>query len=192
MTSGVHSSLRVPADLAVVSFVRSALACMLTRGEWPAGGSARVLLASTEALTNAIEHGSPPGRDGAGGPRRSPPSAPTCWWWTRAVRTGRCHGCPTHPPPPTATRGRGLIIISRLADDFDLRAHGDGTEVSVGFVRAAGYEDGRLARRRCPPRAAAERLPGATQRRLCGPSYGSPRRAGFTRSIPTTHQGGCR
>ena len=34
---------------------------MLAREEWPADGAARMLLASTEAVTNAIEHGSPLG-----------------------------------------------------------------------------------------------------------------------------------
>lgn len=143
VTSDVHSSLRVPADLAVVSFVRSALACMLTRGEWPAGGSARVLLASTEALTNAIEHGSEPGATVRVDLSITPDRADIL-----VVDEGRPDAAvpevPTAPPPPTATRGRGLIIISRLADDFDLRAHGEGTEVSVGFVRAAGFDEGRV------------------------------------------------
>ena len=58
---GVHSALRVPADLTVVGFVRCAIACVLDREEWPAEGAGRVLLASNEALTNAIEHGSPAG-----------------------------------------------------------------------------------------------------------------------------------
>lgn len=141
VTSGVHSRLRVPADLTVVSFVRSALACMLSRGEWPAGGSARVLLASTEALTNAIEHGSPPGATVRVELVIAPERADVV-----VVDEGHPHGpvprVPEHPPPPTAVRGRGLIIISRLADDFEMRPCGDGTEVSVGFVRAAGYEDG--------------------------------------------------
>ena len=140
MTSDVHSRLRVPADLAVVSFVRSALACMLARGDWPADGSARVLLASTEALTNAIEHGSPPGAS---------VQVDLSITEDRADVLVRDEGrpdaalprVPDAPPPPTATRGRGLIIISRLADDFDLRPLGAGTEVCVGFVRASGHDD---------------------------------------------------
>ena len=61
VTSDVHSRLRVPADLdrGVVRALGAGVHA--DPGEWPAGGSARVLLASTEALTNAIEHGSPPG-----------------------------------------------------------------------------------------------------------------------------------
>ena len=57
----LHSALRVPADLQAVAFVRSAIACLLEREDWPAESAGRVMLASNEALTNAIEHGSPDG-----------------------------------------------------------------------------------------------------------------------------------
>ena len=52
---GVTSALRVPADLTVVGFVRSAFACVLEREAWPAEGAGRVLLAGSEAVTNAID-----------------------------------------------------------------------------------------------------------------------------------------
>jgi anti-sigma regulatory factor (Ser/Thr protein kinase) len=141
---GVHSALQVPADLQVVGFVRCALACVLEREGWPADGAGRVLLASTEALTNAIEHGSP--HDGrvdvalTVGPERAQ---------VRVVDEGLpgvpVPVCPSDPPPSTSTRGRGLLIISRLADDFDLRPAGEGTEVSVGFWRRAAGEPGLAA-----------------------------------------------
>lgn len=138
MTHGVQSRLRVPADLSVVSFVRSAMACVLTREEWPSEGAGRVLLASTEALTNAIEHGSRRGatidvelivRDDRadvlvlddGRPGSTLPVVPDV------------------PPPPTALRGRGLIIISRLSDDLDLAPHGAGTRVSAAFLRDGAF-----------------------------------------------------
>jgi hypothetical protein len=38
-------------------------------------------------------------------------------------------------------RGRGLLIISRLADDFDVAPAGDGTEVRVGFWRPSERDD---------------------------------------------------
>ena len=143
--SDVHTSLRVPADLSVISFVRSAMACLLARVEWPAEGSARVLLASTEALTNAIEHGSRPGAtvrvdltitaDRAG---------------IVVIDQGRpglaaVPRVPSEAPPTTATRGRGLIIIDRLADEFDLRPCGEGTEASVVFSRALDHDHPRVA-----------------------------------------------
>jgi anti-sigma regulatory factor (Ser/Thr protein kinase) len=141
---GVHSALQVPADLQVVAFVRCALACVLEREGWPADGAGRVLLASTEALTNAIEHGSPLyGRVDVAltvGPERAQVSV---------VDEGRpgvpVPVCPSDPPPTTSTRGRGLLIISRLADDFDVRPAGDGTQVSVGFWRHSAAGDAELA-----------------------------------------------
>lgn len=139
MTHGVHSCLRVPADLSVVSFVRSALACVLTREEWPADGAGRVLLASTEALTNAIEHGSP-----GGGAVEVELSVTADRADIRVLDQGRPGSSlpviPSEPPPPDALRGRGLIIISRLSDAFDLTAHGDGTQADVGFLRDRAAE----------------------------------------------------
>jgi anti-sigma regulatory factor (Ser/Thr protein kinase) len=137
MTNGVHSCLRLPADLAVVSFVRSAFACVLTREEWPADGAGAVLLASSEALTNAIEHGSTARgevecRLVITGPRAH----------IRVVDQGRpdstVPAVPALPPPTTAARGRGLIIISRLADDLTVRPHGRGTEIEMAFLREPG------------------------------------------------------
>ena len=136
MTSGVHSCIRVPADIAVVSFVRSALACVLEREDWPSEGAGRVLLASSEAVTNAIEHGSP-----AGGAVEVELSVTDERADIRVLDQGRPGGpravVPRDPPPPSSPRGRGLIIISRLADDFELRSRGAGTEVSAGFLRHA-------------------------------------------------------
>jgi anti-sigma regulatory factor (Ser/Thr protein kinase) len=137
MTNGVHSCLRLPADLAVVSFARSAFACVLTRESWPAEGAGAVLLASCEALTNAIEHGST--RDGEVGAELLVTGERAD---IRIVDQGRpdssVPAVPALPPPSTAARGRGLIIISRLADDFALRPHGSGTEVEIAFLRHPG------------------------------------------------------
>jgi anti-sigma regulatory factor (Ser/Thr protein kinase) len=137
VTPGVHSCLRVPADLAVVTFVRSAIAAVLAREEWPADGSARMLLASTEAVTNAIEHGSPLGGAVEVALTVTTERAEVC-----VLDQGRpgapCPVIPDVAPPPTHPRGRGLLIISRLADDVDLRSAGLGTQISAGFLRATG------------------------------------------------------
>lgn len=136
MTHGVHSCLRVPADLAVVSFVRSALACVLTREEWPSDGAGRVLLASSEALTNAIEHGS---RDGAAVEIELTVTDERAD--IRVLDQGRPGSTvpvvPDTPPPTTSLRGRGLIIISRLSDELDLSPLGAGTQVTASFLRRA-------------------------------------------------------
>ena len=130
----VHSALRVPADLQAVAFVRSAIACVLEREDWPAESAGRVLLASNEALTNAIEHGSPDG---------GLVEVELVVTYERAdirivdegVPGAAIPRLPSDPPPITAERGRGLIIISRLSDDFDMAPVGDGTQVRVGFWR---------------------------------------------------------
>jgi serine/threonine-protein kinase RsbW len=130
----VRSALRVPADMQAVGFVRSAIACVLEREDWPAESAGRVLLASNEALANAIEHGSPDG---------GLVEVDLVVTYERADITIIDEGVPgtavphwpSEPPPITAERGRGLIIISRLADDFDMAAAGDGTQVRVGFWR---------------------------------------------------------
>lgn len=134
MTHGAHSSLRLPADLAIVSFVRSALACVLMREDWPADGAGRVLLASSEALTNAIEHGSR-----AGGAVEIELTLTEERADVRVLDEGRpgavVPSVPSVAPPSTSPRGRGLIIISRLADDLEVRGRGAGTEVTASFLR---------------------------------------------------------
>jgi serine/threonine-protein kinase RsbW len=134
MDHGVHSSLRIPADLTIVAFVRSAVACLLDREGWPGEVSGKVLLASTEALTNAIEHGSP-----LGGAIEVEIAVTRDHMRVRVTDEGRPGATtprlPAAPPPPTSTRGRGLLIISRLADEVELLPHGSGTTVSAGFLR---------------------------------------------------------
>ena len=48
----VTSALRVPADLTVVGFVRSAFACVLEREAWPAEVAGRVLLVIIRRLAD--------------------------------------------------------------------------------------------------------------------------------------------
>lgn len=131
---GVSSVLWLPADLQVVAFVRCTFAAVLSREGWPAEGIGRLLLAASEALTNAIEHGSP-----AGGCVQVELAVSGERARMRIVDEGRpgvpVPRCPSRPPAPTSVRGRGLLIIRRLADEFSLRAAGGGTEVRAGFWR---------------------------------------------------------
>lgn len=123
----------VPGELSSLSTVRSALGEALDEGGWDEDGRGIVLLATCEALTNAIEHGSRPagwvevgfrvdrraahlriadeGRPGAATPS--------------AVRAA---------PPVTSLRGRGLVIMRALADRLEVRPHEGGTEVTMDFV----------------------------------------------------------
>ncbi len=60
MTSdAIESAFRVPATLRSLTFVRCALALVLDREPWSPEDSGRLLLAASEAVSNAIEHGSP-------------------------------------------------------------------------------------------------------------------------------------
>lgn len=133
---GVVSAVRVPAQLDSLAFVRCALAALLERASWPVDDAGRILLASGEAVVNAVEHGSPahglvevemlvrPGearvavRD-EGVPGVAPPRMPQ------------------EPPPVTSTRGRGLIIMRGSADAVAIRRRGEGTEVALRFARAS-------------------------------------------------------
>lgn len=143
MTRDVHSSLRVPADLAFVGFVRSALACVLMREGWSGDGAWRVLLASSEALTNAIEHGSPLG--GSIGVELSVDRGHARIRVSDQGRPGAAPPrLPTAPPPDESTRGRGLLIIARLADEVEIVPHGAGTALTVVFLRGPAPAAGAL------------------------------------------------
>ena len=127
-------AIRDAVELFTVPVVEVHLSNILEREDWPAESAGRVMLASNEALTNAIEHGS---RDGG------LVEVELVVTYERAdirivdegIPGAAIPRLPSDPPPITAERGRGLIIISRLADDFDMAPVGDGTQVRVGFLR---------------------------------------------------------
>lgn len=135
-TDAFASALRLPADFGVLAFVRGAITCILERGGWPLDELPRVILATSEGVTNAIEHGSPAGAPVLIEVVIGPDGADL-----RIVDEGR-PGVPVPvlcetPPPPSSPRGRGLIIMRTLADDFEVAGHGSGTEVRMHFDRAA-------------------------------------------------------
>jgi anti-sigma regulatory factor (Ser/Thr protein kinase) len=135
-TDAFASALRLPADFGVLAFVRGAVSCILERGGWPLEELPRVILATSEGVTNAIEHGSPAGAPVLIEVRIDEDGADL-----RIVDQGR-PGVPVPvlcdtPPPASCPRGRGLIIMRTLADDFHVGGHGTGTEVCMRFDRAA-------------------------------------------------------
>lgn len=126
----------MPAELGSLAVVRDAVGALLGREGWSPNERGRVLLAVNEALANAIEHGSLPDTDvtvelqvsaGAAEIRVSDRGRP-------GVPVPTCR----HPaPPPSSTRGRGLVIMRTLADHIELHDRHGGTEARLSFVRAS-------------------------------------------------------
>lgn len=132
--AGPPSVVLMPADLTALAVVRTALHAALRERGWETEPAHHVLLATTEAVANAVEHGSQPGElveityrvgdvesfvrvlDGGGGVDWNPPDTPT-------------------PPAATSARGRGLVLIADLADSVEMVRAGQGTEVRLSFVR---------------------------------------------------------
>ena len=130
------ASTRVPADLAAVGAVRSHLAEALARESWTGDAASSVLTASTEALTNAVEHGSAPGA------RIDVAVQVTALAARVRVLDGGRPGSETplgepETPPVTSLRGRGRLMMRALAQEMQVRPHGSGTEVLLVFGREA-------------------------------------------------------
>lgn len=134
MTSAAE---RVPADLGALGTVRARLAAALAAERWSDDAASRVMTASTEALANALEHGSGPGArvDVAFTVTREAASVRV----TDAGRSGRraVPGDEPEAPPATSTHGRGRLLMRALADEVRIRRRGRGTEVRLGFERSA-------------------------------------------------------
>lgn len=128
----VRMCLSVPAELASLPRVRGAVTRALERSCWRDERPADVLLAVSEAVGNAIEHGSRPGEPVEVDITVTPDDA-----LVRVADGGRSgerppEGAPV-APPPESTRGRGRLIMERLADRWETARAGDGTEVVLHF-----------------------------------------------------------
>ena len=128
-------SLRVPAELGSLRRVRAALEDGLSAEGWGGEAAWRVHVGLSEALTNAIEHGSRPGANVAVGIAIDPERAVL-----RVADRGRPgRRAPTSrpmPPPTTSERGRGLLLMGSLAERCVARRSRGGTLVEMEFARA--------------------------------------------------------
>jgi anti-sigma regulatory factor (Ser/Thr protein kinase) len=127
--SGPVFARRLPSDLSTLSAVRGELRAWLAAQGVDAAGAEDVVLAASEAVANAAEHGSP------GGPgdrvdlevrrERRPADSPEPRdeIVVRVRDRGRWRS-----PSPAAERGRGLLLMRALMDEV-LVEPGDGTTV---------------------------------------------------------------
>ena len=131
------ATARVPADLEALAAVRNRLAAALTAERWSDDAAIRVMTASTEALANAVEHGSGPGA------RVEMAFRVTCRAASVRVTDGGRPGRPAElddepeAPSEASTNGRGRLLMRALADEVRIRRCGLGTEVRLGFGRHA-------------------------------------------------------
>lgn len=127
----------VPADLRALGEVREHLAAALLAERWGDDDAIRVMTASTEALANALEHGSGPGArvEMAFTVSRRAASVRV----TDAGRPGLPADLDDEPeaPPEASTHGRGRLLMRALADEVRIGRRGPGTEVRLGFGRHA-------------------------------------------------------
>jgi anti-sigma regulatory factor (Ser/Thr protein kinase) len=126
--------IRARADLSEVRGLREALAAALARNGWSEDGVGRVVLAVTEALTNAVEHGS-----ADAGHIELSFLVTGSYAVVRVADDGR-PGVPVPvgdpvAPPLESTRGRGRLIMHALAQRVTTAPVGEGTEVILEFDR---------------------------------------------------------
>ena len=100
---------------------------------WEAEQAERVVLAVSEALTNAVEHGSSPGAAVV-----VEVAVTSARAGVRIVDAGRPGSAPPAalgaPPPSSSEHGRGLLIMRALADRLEIRRAGRGTDVRLAFT----------------------------------------------------------
>lgn len=112
--------------------MRFTVVALLIREGWCSEATARVMLATSEALSNAIDHGST-----ADGEIEVVLSADGDGAELVVRDQGRpdadLPALPVAPPPPDSPDGRGLLIIQRLAERVRLRPCGTGSELVADF-----------------------------------------------------------
>ncbi len=106
---------------------RSELRALLATAQWPGDVDAAVL-AVHEALTNAIDHG--------GGVRQVTAAVEGAVLEVEVCDTGHGFSVGTWDsrPDPLSERGRGLWLISCLADGYDVTTTSAGTCMRLRFL----------------------------------------------------------
>jgi serine/threonine-protein kinase RsbW len=125
--TGFHWLL--PAQLTTPTLVRRELEAWLGRLRWPEEARDDLVLAVSEAVSNAAEHAYPPGRAGDIQVAASLLVGPGDT--QRVVVTVVDHGRWQEPPADHRFRRRGLQIMRAVSDEFRLDAAPDGTRVTM-------------------------------------------------------------
>jgi anti-sigma regulatory factor (Ser/Thr protein kinase) len=129
------TSAEVPAELGALSAVRATLADALAGWGWDDERTACVLLATQEALVNAVEHGSE--RGGTIVLRfRVDEATASVRVRDRGLRGTARRAGQRLAPPVDQLHGRGCLIMAALAERCAHVASGSGTEVRLDFRRA--------------------------------------------------------
>ncbi len=125
--------LVLPASAASLEPARATVRRALRAGGWRPEAVEPVVLAVSEALGNAVQHGSEPGARivlamSVTGRRAR----------VRVIDHGRsgalCPEVPPAPPAPSSEHGRGLIIMAAIARSVSVRRRVRGTEGRLAFT----------------------------------------------------------
>lgn len=128
------SMVLIPADLASIAVVRAALLATLRERGWDPDSAQGVVLATSEAVANAVEHGSQAG-ELVEVVHQVGVAEATVRVLDSGGRLAWDRNLPEDAPSTNADRGRGLAIIRALAHRMEIRAAGRGTELRLDFVR---------------------------------------------------------
>jgi serine/threonine-protein kinase RsbW len=132
--AATRAEASLPAGPAAIAAARCLICAHLEAAQWRGDNQAEVLLAAMEAVENAVEHGSRPG----GVIDLEFRAEPSCVDLAVQDAGGPGAGVPEGPPeapPLDSVRGRGLVIMNRLAERMEAVAAGAGTRVELRFRR---------------------------------------------------------
>ncbi|HEY6779419.1 MAG TPA: ATP-binding protein [Thermoleophilaceae bacterium] len=136
--TGDRRELWLPAEPTSAALARRAIRVAATEAGLNPTEIADVVLATSEAVANAIEHGSP----------RSGDMIRVRVGLTSRALTVEVHDCGTFPAPARSDdrdRGRGLPIIGMLSDRVEVVPRPDGTTLRFAKHLGAPVADGREA-----------------------------------------------
>lgn len=109
----------------------------LCRAGWADDDVEDVVLAFSEALVNAISHGSS-SRGAVAVEVTAAPERVRVRVCDRGRPASECPTAPTGPPRASSEHGRGLMIMRALSDCVEIVHSGGGTEVRLAFSPSRG------------------------------------------------------